>query len=83
MITHDQQWSLTRGNTPVPSRWKATKGAQTGLFRTWEPVEHRDSGPGGLHGREQRVASATMGAAGTPASHAARLMPGHRKKDRA
>src|SRR5512135_2304614 len=24
MITPDQQWSLPRGNTPVPSRWQAT-----------------------------------------------------------
>jgi hypothetical protein len=26
MITHDQAWSLPRGNTQVPSRWQATKG---------------------------------------------------------
>jgi hypothetical protein len=24
MITHDRRWSLSRGNTPVPSRWQAT-----------------------------------------------------------
>jgi hypothetical protein len=24
MITHDRWWSLTRGNTLVPSRWQAT-----------------------------------------------------------
>jgi transposase-like protein len=24
MITHDQRWSLPRGNTLVPSRWQAT-----------------------------------------------------------
>jgi hypothetical protein len=24
MITHDPRWSLTRGNTLVPSRWQAT-----------------------------------------------------------
>jgi hypothetical protein len=27
MITHDQSWSLPRGNTPVPSRWQATAAA--------------------------------------------------------
>ena len=26
MITHDLRWSLPRGNTPVPSRWQATRG---------------------------------------------------------
>jgi hypothetical protein len=26
MINHDQRWSLSRGNTPVPSRWQATVG---------------------------------------------------------
>ena len=26
MINHDQRWSLPRGNTPVPSRWQATRG---------------------------------------------------------
>ena len=25
MITHDQRWSLPRGNTLVPSRWQATR----------------------------------------------------------
>jgi hypothetical protein len=25
MITHDLRWSLPRGNTPVPSRWQATR----------------------------------------------------------
>ena len=24
MIKHDQRWSLSHGNTPVPSRWQAT-----------------------------------------------------------
>ena len=27
MITHDPRWSLTRGNTLVPSRWQATATA--------------------------------------------------------
>jgi len=30
MITHDLRWSLPRGNTPVPSRWQATR--RSGLF---------------------------------------------------
>jgi hypothetical protein len=24
MLTHDNRWSLPRGNPPVPSRWQAT-----------------------------------------------------------
>ena len=31
MITPDQRWSLPRGNTPVPSRWQATRTKLVGM----------------------------------------------------
>jgi hypothetical protein len=31
MITHDQRWSLARGNTLVPSRWQATPTVVAGV----------------------------------------------------